>query len=75
MTDDTVRAIDLFCGAGGLSTGLALACEDVGRDVELAAVNHWDTTIETHERNHPWAEHYHCGGEAPDRRLKRGCLL
>ncbi|MFC6975696.1 hypothetical protein ACFQL1_15135 [Halomicroarcula sp. GCM10025709] len=24
----TIRAVDLFCGAGGLSTGLAIACED-----------------------------------------------
>jgi len=59
-----IRAVDLFCGAGGLSTGLALACEELDRDVELAAVNHWDTAIETHERNHPWADHYHSGVEA-----------
>jgi DNA (cytosine-5)-methyltransferase 1 len=51
----TIHAIDLFCGAGGLSTGLALACEDLNRDVELTAVNHWGTAIETHECNHPWA--------------------
>jgi DNA (cytosine-5)-methyltransferase 1 len=57
--DGTVRAVDLFCGAGGLSWGLAQACENLDRDVELAAVNHWDRAIETHERNHSWADHYH----------------
>lgn len=57
--DDTVRAVDLFCGAGGLSWGLAQACENLDRDVELAAVNHWERAIETHERNHEWADHYH----------------
>jgi DNA (cytosine-5)-methyltransferase 1 len=57
--DDTVRAVDLFCGAGGLSWGLAQACENLNRDVELAAVNHWKTAILTHKSNHSWADHYH----------------
>jgi DNA (cytosine-5)-methyltransferase 1 len=55
--DDTVRAIDLFCGAGGISAGLALACEDLNRDVELLAINHWPTAIDTHRENHPWGDH------------------
>lgn len=54
---DTVVAVDLFCGGGGLSTALAEACEDLNRDVELVAVNHWGKAIETHKRNHPWATH------------------
>lgn len=59
MTDrDTVRAVDLFCGGGGTSTGLALACEDLERDVELVPINHWTKAIETHRNNHPWADHY-----------------
>lgn len=58
---DPIRAVDLFCGAGGISTGLALACEQLDREVELAAVNHWDTAIDTHEQNHPWADHYRKG--------------
>jgi DNA (cytosine-5)-methyltransferase 1 len=57
--DDTVRAVDLFCGAGGLSWGLAQACENLDRDVKLAAVNHWETAISTHEQNHSWSDHYH----------------
>ncbi|HJR05094.1 MAG TPA: DNA cytosine methyltransferase [Methylomirabilota bacterium] len=53
----TVRAADLFCGAGGTSTGLALACEDVGKRVDLLAVNHWPRAVESHKANHPWARH------------------
>lgn len=56
-SDESVRAVDLFCGGGGLSTALAEACERLDRDVELVAVNHWDKAIETHQRNHPWATH------------------
>ncbi|RDZ65990.1 DNA cytosine methyltransferase [Haloferax sp. Atlit-12N] len=52
-----VTAVDLFCGAGGLSTGLALACEELDREVELTAVNHWSKAIESHKQNHPWATH------------------
>ncbi|WP_152420501.1 DNA cytosine methyltransferase [Halococcus thailandensis] len=66
--DDTVRAVDLFCGAGGLSWGLAQACEHLDREVELAAVNHWERAIETHERNHSWADHYHAKVEELDPR-------
>lgn len=52
-----IRAADLFCGAGGASTGLARACEALGERVELLAVNHWDLAVETHAANHPWARH------------------
>lgn len=55
--DDTVRAIDLFCGAGGISFGLALACEQLNRNVDLIAINHWPTAIDTHRENHPWGDH------------------
>jgi len=55
--NETVTAVDLFCGGGGLSTALAEACEDLDRDVELVAVNHWGKAIETHKKNHPWATH------------------
>ena len=60
---DGITVVDLFAGAGGLSTGIATACEDLGlkpgRDIELHAVDHWKPAIATHEANHPWAEHYH----------------
>jgi DNA (cytosine-5)-methyltransferase 1 len=52
-----VRAADLFCGAGGTSTGALRAARELGMKLELTAVNHWDTAIETHTRNHPDAKH------------------
>lgn len=53
-----VTSVDLFCGAGGTSTGLAEACKELGAPVELIAVNHWTIAVETHKRNHPWATHF-----------------
>ena len=44
---------DLFCGAGGSSTG---AISIPGVRIRTAA-NHWDRAIETHSRNHPDADH------------------
>lgn len=42
--------IDLFCGAGGESQGIHWA---MGDDIELFAVNHWETACETHAINFP----------------------
>lgn len=53
----TLRACDLFSGAGGSSTGLTHACAAVGQRLDLTAVNHWDRAIETHSANHPKARH------------------
>lgn len=49
---------DLLCGAGGSSTGAARALNRLGLEMELVCLNHWDTAIETHTRNHPKARHY-----------------
>lgn len=54
----TIRAADLFCGAGGTSQGLVQACEAAGATVDLVAVNHWERAVETHAANHPGARHY-----------------
>ena len=43
---------DIFCGAGGSSTGLVAA----GFELRLAA-NHWQRAIETHAANHRDADH------------------
>jgi len=51
-------AADLFCGAGGTSTGLSLACEAAGRELDLVAINHWPLAVETHSLNHPKARHF-----------------
>jgi len=52
-----IHAADLFCGAGGTSTGLLQACARLDRRVELTAVNHWQLAVETHAKNHPRARH------------------
>lgn len=51
------KAIDLFCGAGGTSTGLIKAARAADRQVDLTAVNHWDIAIKTHTLNHPDVRH------------------
>lgn len=53
----TIKAVDLFCGAGGTSTGLYNACHSIGKNVDLLAINHWQTAINTHSANHPGARH------------------
>jgi len=47
-----MRAIDLFAGAGGFSTGAAMA----GIEVVWAA-NHWPAAVAIHSQNHPGAAH------------------
>lgn len=59
-TSGRVRAItaaDLFCGAGGTSTGAARAASALGMRLQLTAVNHWPVAIETHTAMHPDAQH------------------
>lgn len=52
------RVADLFCGAGGSSSGAARAIAAMGADLDLVAINHWDIAIATHSSNHPAARHY-----------------
>lgn len=52
-----IIAVDLFCGAGGTSSGLRKACDDLRLEPELLAVNHWPIAIETHSRMFPKARH------------------
>lgn len=49
---------DLFCGAGGSSTGARRALAARGMKMNLVALNHWDVAIETHQKNHPEADHF-----------------
>lgn len=51
------RAADLFCGAGGTTTGLLRAAEKAGVPIDMLAINHWNLAIETHLRNHPQVRH------------------
>src|SRR6185437_13061498 len=57
MSKRTIRAADLFCGAGGTSKGLLEACKRMGFELDLVAVNHWPVAIASHEANHPYARH------------------
>lgn len=49
---------DLFCGAGGSSTGAARAIERIGGELVMVCVNHDKTAIATHRKNHPNARHF-----------------
>lgn len=52
-----IHAADLFCGAGGSSTGLVQATNRLGITLNLMAINHWAKAVKTHTANHPWASH------------------
>ncbi len=51
--------IDLFCGAGGTTTGFAMAQRE-GNNIAkvIACVNHDWKAIKSHWQNHPEVEHY-----------------
>lgn len=71
----SLTAVDLFCGAGGFSTGLYQAAQSAGRRVRLIGVNHWQTAIETYANNHPDAELYCESLDSLDpRKIVRGKL-
>ena len=57
MTNNTYLVADLFCGAGGSSTGAKNAIAELGGEMDLVAINHWNTAIATHQSNHPTARH------------------
>ena len=54
----TYLVADLFCGAGGSSTGAERAISEIDGSMELVAVNHWPVAVATHQKNHPTARHY-----------------
>jgi DNA (cytosine-5)-methyltransferase 1 len=64
----TTYVADLFCGAGGTSTGVLQAAHELGLKVDLIAVNHWDLAIATHSENHPKVDHYNADLEGIDPR-------
>jgi DNA (cytosine-5)-methyltransferase 1 len=53
QANNELTATDMFCGAGGSSTG---ALEVPGVTIKTA-MNHWARAIETHNANHPETEH------------------
>ena len=52
MVRKPLRVVDLFCGAGGSTTGAVAAGLDV-----VMAVNHWRTAIYSHQANYPGTRH------------------
>lgn len=56
MSDQPV-VVDMFCGSGGESQGIAWAAEKAGVQIDAYAINHWQRAIETHQANFPAAEH------------------
>lgn len=48
-----VNTVDLFCGAGGASTGMELALKRLGMRHRGLAINHWSVAVDTMQLNHP----------------------
>ena len=48
-----INTVDLFCGAGGATTGLELALERLGLRHKGLAINHWRVAVDTMQANHP----------------------
>ncbi len=48
-----LNTVDLFCGAGGASTGLELALSRLKMRHNGLAINHWAVAVDTMKRNHP----------------------
>lgn len=53
----TFAIADLFCGAGGTSTGACEAISSLGMKPKLTACDHWPVAVATHAANHPGARH------------------
>lgn len=49
----TLNTVDLFCGAGGASTGLEMALDRLGMAHHGLAINHWRVAVDTMRANHP----------------------
>lgn len=48
-----LNTVDLFCGAGGASTGCDVAFKRLGFDRIGLAINHWKIAVDTMRANHP----------------------
>ncbi|MBR1608114.1 MAG: DNA cytosine methyltransferase [Kiritimatiellae bacterium] len=51
-----LNTVDLFCGAGGATTGLELALRRLGCTHKGLAINHWRVAVDTMSANHPDVE-------------------
>lgn len=62
-----LRAVDMFCGAGGSTTGAVAS----GRVKVVLAINHWRVAINSHSANHPETRHICASLEHIDPRLDK----
>lgn len=71
-----ITFVDLFCGAGGTTTGAMKAMRLLGFDPQVLVVNHDKDSIATHKLNHPDAVHLCTGVDdiEPRSLYKRGEL-
>lgn len=53
MKSKEINTVDLFCGAGGATTGLELALKRLGMKHKGLAINHWQIAVDTMKENHP----------------------
>jgi len=53
-----LEVLDMFCGAGGTSTGVSQACDALGIKLRLTGINHDELSIDTHTWNHPSSRHF-----------------
>src|SRR3546814_18181396 len=47
------KVADMFCGASGMGSGAKRAITELGHDITLVGVNHWEPAIRTSQMNHP----------------------
>ena len=52
MKEIVINTGDLFCGAGGASTGMEDALASMKMKHKGIAINHWKIAVETMKRNH-----------------------
>ena len=53
----TLQIGDMFCGAGGSTTGIRQALDAMGYRAKIWAFNHWNIAIDTHSTNYADVEH------------------
>ena len=53
MKPRELNTVDLFCGAGGATTGLEMALARMGYRHRGLAINHWRVAVDTMRANHP----------------------
>jgi len=57
LEEEPLQGADLFCGSGGTSTGILKAARQIGRAIDLLAINHWPVAIASHSLNYPNVRH------------------